>query len=103
MAERRLELHEELCDLLESRNVYFNPPESMKLSYECILYKQVGVAASHANNKIYRSTTRYEVTHISDDPDSSTPDKILNHFSMCSFDRGYVADNLYHKVYTIYY
>ena len=31
--DRRLKLHEELCDILGSRNVYFQPPETVKMKY----------------------------------------------------------------------
>jgi hypothetical protein len=31
------------------------------------------------------------------------PNRILNHFQLCSFDRTYVADNLNHFVLTLYY
>ena len=36
--ERRLELHEILCTILGSRNVYFQPPESIKMNYPAIVY-----------------------------------------------------------------
>lgn len=99
----RLKLHEELCVILESRRVYFQPPESVKMAYPCIRYSKPGITSAHANNKIYRNTDRYEVIVIDQDPDSVIPEKILSHFSMCSFDRGYTADNLNHFVFTIYY
>jgi hypothetical protein len=34
----RLELHEELCAVLGSRNVYFMTPESVKMNYDAIRY-----------------------------------------------------------------
>ena len=38
--DRRLQLHEELCSVLGSRNVYFQPPETIKLTYPCIIYSK---------------------------------------------------------------
>lgn len=99
----RLNLHEELCGLLGSRNVYFQPPASVKLQYPCIKYSLAGIDSKKANNQIYNSTNRYEIIVIDRDPDSDTHNKILHHFKRCSFDRPYVADNLYHKVLTLYY
>lgn len=99
----RLHLHEELCTLLDSRNVYYNPPESVKLQYRCIKYSLSGVDIKRANDKIYNTKNRYELILIDQDPDTAYHDKILNHFQMCSFDRSYKADNLNHFVYTIYY
>ena len=102
MAER-LTLHEELCELLGSRNVYFQPPESVKMQYDAIRYVLGGKNLKRADNRIYNSTNRYEGVLITRDPDTTIPDKILNHFEMCSFGRPYTADNLNHYPFTIYY
>lgn len=99
----RLKLHEELCELLESRNVYYQPPASVLMKYPCIKYSRSGIDHKRANDMIYGNTNRYEVIVIDPDPDSKIPEKILSHFRMCSFDRGYAADNLNHFVITLYY
>ena len=36
----RYELHEFLCEILGSRNVYFQPPESVKMKYPAIVYER---------------------------------------------------------------
>lgn len=99
----RLKLHEELCDLLGTRNVYFQPPESIKLSYPCIVYSIAGASEKRANNKIYNCRDRYEAIVIDYDPDSDIPDKIRYHFPMCTFDRVYQSENLNHTVFKLYY
>ena len=99
----RLELHEELCAILGSRNVYFQPPESVSMNYPCIRYSKSGVHQMRANNKNYKSTNEDEVIAIDTNPDSEISDKILKHFPMCKFDRPYVANNLYHFSLTLYY
>lgn len=99
----RLNLHEELCAILGSRNVYFQPPESVKMYYDAIRYKLGGKDLKRANNKIYRSTNQYEGVVITRDPDTTVPDQILSNFEMCSFGRPYVADNLNHYPFTLYY
>jgi hypothetical protein len=99
----RLNLHEELCDILGSRNVYFQPPASLKMKYPCIRYSLTGVDTKRADDRQYKNTKKYEITLIDTNPDSAFFDSILNHFSMCSFDRGYPADNLNHFVFSIYY
>jgi hypothetical protein len=99
----RLNLHEELCALLLTRNVYFNPPESVKLKYPCIVYSRSGIDKINADNRPYKSTNRYTVTTIDSDPDSKLPDLIIEHFPMCSFDRAFVSENLNHNVFTLYY
>ena len=99
----RLELHEELCELLGTRNVYFQPPESIKLSYPCIKYSKTGVDKRNANNRPYKSINEYGIIVIDPNPDSDIPDRILNHFSMCRFDRAYASDNLNHTSLTLNY
>lgn len=99
----RLDLHEELCEILGTRNVYFQPPESVKLIYPCIVYSMSGVFKLNANNRLYKSRNSYEVIVIDHDPDTDIFDLILEHFPMCRFDRSYVADNLNHYALTLYY
>lgn len=104
----RLELHNEFIDVLGTANesesrVYFNTPESVKMSYPCIRYAKSGVDKHNANDKPYKTTNQYEGVVIDYDPDSEIADKILHRFSMCSLGRCYVADNLYHFPFTLYY
>lgn len=99
----RLDLHEELCKILGTRNVYFQPPESVKLVYPCIVYSTSGVFKLNANNRLYKSRNSYEVIVIDHDPDTNIVDRILEHFPMCRFDRSYASDNLNHYVLTLYY
>lgn len=99
----RTSLHEELCTILKTRNVYFQPPESTKMTYPCIKYSVSGMDVKRANDAPYLTKTRYEVISIGKNPDSVLCDEFLKHFPMCRFDRSYTADNLYHNVFTIYY
>lgn len=99
----RLELHEKFCNILGNRNVYFNPPESVKMNYPCIRYKLGDIDLAKANNANYLIAKQYEVTVIDYDPDTTIYDEIIRHFPKCRFDRMYVASNLYHYVFTLYY
>lgn len=101
--DRRLKLHEELCKILGNRNVYYQPPESIKMSYPCIRYKRSGISARKANNFLYNGTDRYELIIIDSKANSRIADEIMNHFQMCSFDRFYYSDNLSHSILTLYY
>ena len=96
-------MHEELCEFLESRSVYFQPPSSVKMSYPCIKYSLSGVDQRHANDKNYKSINRYEVILLTYDPDCEQVSEIIDRFPMCSFDRWYAADRLNHFVFTLYY
>lgn len=99
----RLELHEELCEVLGTRNVYFNTPETVKMQYDAIRYELAGKDLKRANNRIYRMTNQYDGVVITKDPDTTIPDKLLSRFEMCSFGRPYISDNLYHYPFTLYY
>jgi hypothetical protein len=99
----RLSLHEELCNILGTRNVYFQPPESIKLSYPCIVYSKSDIDTRSANNRIYTSINQYQLTVMDEDPDSEIHEKILSYFQMCRFDRAFASNNLNHKVLTLYY
>lgn len=98
----RLSLHEELKTLLGSAYVYFQPPESIKMIYPCIVYGLDDIDIKHANNKTYLNKKRYSIIVIDKNPDSIIPDKFLL-LPMCSFDRFYTADNLNHWVFSLYF
>lgn len=103
MANKRLELHEKLCDILGSRHVYYQPPESIKMQYPAIVYKFVGYRTFKADNTTFLKMPEYDVTYISDDPDVDIADEMFSEFQYCNFDRPYVAENLHHFVYSIFY
>lgn len=96
---RRDELSEIFHKLVD--HVYFEPPEGKKLEYPCIIYERSSGLTNFANNLPYMFNYRYTVTEIDRDPDSDIPSMIAK-LPMCTFDRGFVSDNLYHKVFTIY-
>ena len=98
----RLELHELLCDILGSRNAYFQPNESVKMKYPAIVYSRNDIDNVHADDLVYVQTTVYQVIVIDPDPDSKIVTKVSK-LPMCSFDRHYTADNLNHDSFTLYY
>ena len=98
----RLDLQGLLEELLESRNVYYKPPESTKMQYPAIRYSKKSIQSVYANNSKYLMRDCYELIVISRSPDHPVIKKLLA-LPYCSYDRPYVADNLYHDVLTIYY
>lgn len=100
--DRRIEFHSLLCELLGSSNVYFQPPESIKMKYPAIVYSLNDIDTEHANNRVYLYTKQYSVTLVSKEPDSPVIDKLAT-LPMSMFNRSYVADNLNHTVFSIYY
>lgn len=99
---RRVELQRKLEEILESKNVYFQPPENFKLKYPCIVYEIGAGLRIPADNIKYLNFQGYSVTFITKDPDSETPDKILD-LPYCSFERQFKSDNLYHWIYFVYF
>ena len=97
-----LDLQGLLEELLDSRNVYYKPPESIKMQYPAIRYSKKNIQPVYANNSKYLMTDCYELVVISRTPDHPVIKKLLA-LPYCSYDRPYIADNLYHDVLTIYY
>ena len=98
----RLELHSVLQELLGSSNVYYQPPESIKMQYDAIRYSKKTINSKYANDRKYSMIDCYEVIVISRLPDNPVIKKLLS-LPYCSYDRHYVADNLHHDVLTIYW
>ena len=98
----RTDLQVLLENLLGSRNVYFQAPSNLQMSYPCIVYTRDNVKTEYADNRSYSFVKRYLVTVIDKNPDSPIPDKIAA-LPMCSFSRYYTAENLHHDVFTLYF
>ena len=98
----RLNLQKLLEDILGTRNVYFDPPEPVKMQYDAIRYSRSKIQNTFANDSVYKQDDRYEVIAIYRNPDSELPRK-LSRLPKCVHDRHYVADNLHHDVFTLYY
>ena len=95
-------MQEELEQILGSGNVYYNPPASVKMKYPAIVYSRNNIDTRHADNKVYNHKTGYSVTVIDPDPDSEVVATITN-LPLCRFSRHYVADNLNHDNFILYY
>lgn len=98
----RLNLHEVFCEILGSRNVYFQPPSNIRMVYPAIVYSRSAIQNSFADDKVYQQSNVYDVTVIDLDPDSDIVVKI-SQLPKCRYGRHYVADNLNHDTFTIYY
>jgi hypothetical protein len=99
---RRVELQTKLEEILGSKNVYFEPPENIKMKYPCIVYEVGAGLRTPADNKKYLYSQGYSVTYITKDPDTDIPDKLLD-LQYCSLERPFKSENLYHWVFFIYY
>lgn len=97
----RLDLHAKLEEILGSDLVYFQPPETLKMQYPCIVYNRDEGNMRHADNNPYHFEFGYNVTVIDRNPDSPIVDRMTT-LPKCRFDRHFTANNFNHDVFTVY-
>lgn len=102
MARPRQDLQLILEEALGSTNVYFQPPETVKLKYPCIVYELNDSMTLYADNKPYLDYYRYTLTVIDKNPDSEVQ-KRVKALPYCSFDSFSAVDNLNHYYFTLYF
>lgn len=98
----RLELQTLLESILDSSNVYFQPPESIKIKYPAIVYSLRNFREVSADDKTYLRKRLYRVQFISRNPDNDVVDKLLD-LPYCASDGRFVTDSLYHDNFDLYY
>ena len=101
--EKRLELHELLVDILGSRNVYYQPPESIKMRYPAIVYSRDDIQNTFANNGVYMQQRAYEITVIDANPDSDIVQQISKRLPSVRYQRHFTSDDLNHDIFQIFY
>lgn len=100
--EKRLKLQTMLEEILGSRNVYFQPPENIKMRYPAIRYDVNNIDNDFADDAVYKQTRSYEIIVIDRDPDSEIVDKISK-LPTCRYGTRYESDGLNHTTFTINY
>lgn len=102
MARPRKELDAILRACLGSSNVYFDPPESFKLKYPCIVYSFNNNANRFADDKNYSRIKRYTMIYITMDPDDQKIDA-LDDIEYCRLTNTYSSNGLFHYTYELYF
>jgi len=82
--------------------VYFQPPEDIQMVFPCIVYSHDPGSSKFANNHPYNYVQQYEVKLISRVPEPVLFEK-LTQLPQSIHARSYVADNLNHSVFSIYF
>lgn len=101
-------LHDILCGVLGAPfpdgedHCYFEAPGEPGMKYPCIVYNYTNDDDDFADNIHYRSSKRYTVTIIDEDPDSKIPNR-LKQLPYCTSDRNFAVKGLSHFVHTLYY
>lgn len=98
----RIDLQKKFEDILGSRNVYYQPPESIKMSYPAIVYSLGGIDPTYANNKKYLKDKFYSGMLIDKNPESEFVDK-LQELDYCEIAKPFSTNGLNHFPFTIYY
>lgn len=98
----RLDLQNLLEFVLGSRNVYYQPPESVKIKYPAIIYRRNDIDNNFADDIVYMQNHTYQIIVIDGDPDSEIVDRVSK-LPMCRYDRHYTSDNLNHDIFILNY
>lgn len=101
MKKMRIDFHNELLKFCP--NVYFQPPENLKMKYPCIVYSRSTDFTIRSNDILYLATRRYDLTLIGFKVTDETCDRIREYFPMCDITQHYVADNLNHTKIKVYF
>ena len=100
---RRLELNQKLVDILgDSKRVYFQPPENIKMEYPAIVYSRDAAQTDFADDNPYRNTQRWQVTVIDQSPDNPFLEKLAA-LPMTLYARNFKKGQLNHDVYNVYF
>lgn len=96
----RLKLHEILCGI--TKNVYYQPPSTVKMKYPAIVYAREDIDNTFADDSVYAQSYAYQITVIDENPDSEIVDTVSK-LPKCRFNRHFTSDNLNHDVFVIYF
>ncbi len=103
---KRRELHSILEDILErnglEKNVYFQPPETLKMNYPCIVYHRQYLTGTPADNQKYLIDRQYRIIYIDRSPISDVIDSLLS-LKYCRYMSHSVVDGLNQDAFEIYY
>lgn len=103
----REKLHKIFEDIMEecgfSKNVYFQPPENLKINYPCIIYHRQYLDGVKADNITYLVNRQYRLTYIDRSPiNDGVIERLLN-LPNCRYISHSVVDNLNQDTFEIYY
>ena len=99
--DHRPQLQKTLEEINGINRVYFSPTVNTKMEYPCIRFSLNQRTAIHADNKKYIKGESFIITFITRNV-VTAPDVLeqLEEIPFCNFERCFVADGLYHYVYT---
>lgn len=99
------QLRDQLYLVNNTKNVYYNPPSSIRMNFPCFRFELNNIDVKHADNKAYARKPRWAVTYISRNLEDIevVSKQMLDIFPYCNFDTSFRADNLEHAVFNLYF
>lgn len=88
--------------ILGTKNVYFQPPEDIRINYPAIVYQIDALRTEFASNHPYILHDRYQVTYIDRNPLSDKP-KMIQRLPMTRFTSYFARDGLNHYNHSMYF
>ena len=82
--------------------LYFQPPDSIKMTYPCLMYEWDSADTEFADDNPYIVRKRYRLMVITRNPDDKLPEKILTLPSAIMV-RHYTEKNLHYYVFNLYF
>ena len=99
----REEFHMKLQSLLgDEWTLYYQSPSNHILKYPCVMYSLVNTSTRYANDTMYNFKKHYQVTFMYKNHDVDIIELMLRNIMYCSYDRRFIADNIYHDVFNVY-
>lgn len=90
-----------LRQAVQHNQVYFQPPENLKIEYPAVVFHLSKIEIDHASDTPYKGAKEYSVTLITKDPEPDVIDEILK-IPYSSLDTTYISDGMNHFVFTVY-
>lgn len=100
--DNRLKLQSLLEEALGSKQVYFQPPSSIRMKYPAIVYSRSNIENVSANDSVYIQRYSYQITVMDYNPDSEIV-KRISVIPGIRFGNHFTSENLNHDVFTITY
>ena len=100
--DKRAKLELFLREIIGSNNTYFQPPESVKMQYPCIVWNLAKVPVQYADNIVYLTNPKYVLRYITRVPDDPMKDILVERLGVPII-QTYAKDGLYHYIYEFYY
>lgn len=90
-----------LQQAVQHNQVYFQPPENLKIRYPAVVFHLSKIEIDRASDVPYKGAKEYSVTLITKDPEPDVIDEILK-IPYSSLDTTYISDGMNHFVFTVY-